>query len=131
MQVGKQSNYVLETDLHVDSWITSYQDNIKTGDLDLIETYDGPVVIEKTSSQKYLGFVLSDIGDNMVNIRNMKSKSVGIIRQIFDRLESLNLQKYYFECGIILMNCMHRSSISVYHMQLKHTTIWRRENYEK
>ena len=85
MQVGKPSNYVLESDLHVDSWTTSYQDNVKTGDLDLIETYDGPVVIEKTSSQKYLGFVLSDIGDNMVNIRNMESRSVGIIRHIFDR----------------------------------------------
>ena len=37
MQVGKPSNYVLESDLHVDSWTTSYQDNIKTGDLDLID----------------------------------------------------------------------------------------------
>ena len=47
----------------------------------------------------------------MVNIRNMKSKSVGIMRQIFEQLEGLNLQKYCFECGIILMNCMLRSSI--------------------
>ena len=67
--------------------------------------------MEKTTSQKYLGFVLSSTGDNMVNISHMKSKSVGIIRQIFNRLESLNLQKYYFECAIILMNCMLRSSI--------------------
>ena len=47
----------------------------------------------------------------MVNIRNMKTKSVGIIRQIFSRFESLNLGKYYFECAIIFMNCMLRSSI--------------------
>ena len=37
------------------------QYNVKTGNLDLRETFDGPVVIEKTSSQKYLGFVLSNI----------------------------------------------------------------------
>ena len=47
----------------------------------------------------------------MVNIRHMKTKSVGIIRQIFSRLESLNLGNYYFECAIIFMNCMLRSSI--------------------
>ena len=41
----------------------------------------------------------------------MKNKSIGIIKQIFNRLESLNLQKYYFECAIIFMNCMLRSSI--------------------
>ena len=47
----------------------------------------------------------------MANIKQMKNKSIGIIRQIFNRLESLNLRKYYFECAIIFMNCMLRSSI--------------------
>ena len=47
----------------------------------------------------------------MANIRQMKNKSIGIIKQIFNLLESLNLQKYYFECAIIFMNCMLRSSI--------------------
>ena len=111
MLVGKPSKLVLESDLHVDSWSVSYQDNEETGDIDLIETFHGPVVMEKTTSQKYLGFVLSSTGDNMENIKHMKTKAVGIIRQIFNRLESLNLQRYYFECAIILMNCMLRSSI--------------------
>ena len=35
--------------------------------------------------QKYLGFVLSNKGDNMVNINNMKKKSKGIIRRILVR----------------------------------------------
>ena len=111
MFVGKASSTVLNSDLYVDSWTVSYQDNRETGDLELLEVYNGPVIMEKTTSQKYLGFVLSCTGDNMVNIGHMKSKSVGIIRQIFNRLENLNLQKYYFECAIILMNCMLRSSI--------------------
>ena len=95
----------------VDSWTVRYEDNIQTGDMDLVETFNGQVVMENTTSQKYLGFVLSSTGDNMVNIRSMKIKSIGIIRQIFNRLESLHLQKYYFECAVIFMNCMLRSSI--------------------
>ena len=86
-------------------------DNIVTGDVELVETFDGQVKIENTDSYKYLGFTISSTGDNMANIRQMKNKSIGIIKQIFNRLESLNLQKYYFECAIIFMNCMLRSSI--------------------
>ena len=47
----------------------------------------------------------------MANIKQMKNKLIGIIRHICNRLESLNLRKYYFECAIIFMNCMLRSSI--------------------
>ena len=35
-----------------------------------------PVTIERTDQQKYLGFVLSSKGDNMVNINQMKMKNV-------------------------------------------------------
>ena len=111
MLVGKPSKFVLNSDLHVDSWKVNYQDNFETGDLDLVETFEGQVIMERTTSYKYLGFMLSSTGDNMINIKHMKNKSVGIIRQIFNKLESLNLQKYHFECAIIFMNCMLRSSI--------------------
>ena len=40
-----------------------------------------------------------------------KKKSIGVIRKIFNRLNSLNLQKYYFECAMILLNAMLRPSI--------------------
>ena len=95
----------------MDSWKTEYVDNVETGDDDLVETFDGQVKMENVDEQKYLGFILSRTGDNMANIKQMKNKSIGIIRQIFNRLESLNLRKYYFECAIIFMNCMLRSSI--------------------
>jgi hypothetical protein len=111
MLVGKDTKNVLNSDLHVDSWTVQYADNFETGDVELIETFDGQVKIDKTEAQKYLGFVISYTGDNMANIKQMKEKSVGIIRQIFNRLESLNLQTYFFECAIIFMNCMLRSSI--------------------
>jgi hypothetical protein len=47
----------------------------------------------------------------MVNINHMKKKSRGIIRKIFSKLESLHLKQYYFECAIVFMNTMLRSSI--------------------
>jgi hypothetical protein len=47
----------------------------------------------------------------MVNIQEMKNKSIWVIRKIFTKLDSLNLKKYYFECGILFLNTMLRSSI--------------------
>ena len=85
--------------------------HVEDTDTDLIETYEGRVEIEKTDNQKYLGFVLSCKGDNMVNINAMKKKSIWIIRKIFTKLDSLHLKKYYFECGMIFLNVMLRSSI--------------------
>ena len=82
-----------------------------TGDSDLVETYEGQVDIEQTDQQRYLGFMLSSKSDNMVNISEMKKKSVWIIRKIFTRLEGLSLKKYYFESAIIFLNIMLRSSI--------------------
>ena len=71
----------------------------------------GQEAIEKTEEHMYLGFVLSSIGNNMANINSMKKKSKGIIRKIFNRINSLNLRKYYFQSAIVLMNAMLRSSI--------------------
>ena len=47
----------------------------------------------------------------MLNIAEMKNKSTWIIRKIFNRLEILNLRQYYFECALIFLNVMLRSSI--------------------
>ena len=47
----------------------------------------------------------------MANIRQLKNKSIGVIRQIFNKLTSLNLKQYYFECAIILINVMLRGTI--------------------
>ena len=47
----------------------------------------------------------------MANIRAMKNKSIGVIRRIYSKLESLNLKHYYFECAVILMNVILRATI--------------------
>ena len=86
-------------------------DNPENSDNELVEEYGGKVAIGKTENQKYLGFIISHKGDNMKNITEMKNKSVWIIKKIFNRLHSLNLRKYFFECGITFLNVMLRSSI--------------------
>ena len=97
--------------LSVDNWSVKYEHNKSMGENTLIETYNGQVNMEHESSHKYLGFVLSSKGDNLVNINAMKRKSIWVIRKIFMRLDSLHLKNYYFECGIIFLNVFLRSTI--------------------
>ena len=47
----------------------------------------------------------------MAHINMIKKKSIGVIRKIFNKLNSLTLQKYYFECSMIFLNVMLRPSI--------------------
>ena len=47
----------------------------------------------------------------MANIDQVKKKSIGMIKKIFNKLNSLNLQMYYFECAMILLNVILRPSI--------------------
>ena len=111
MMVGKNTEKVLNNPLHVDNWKVEYVENKETGDVDLVESYEGKVEIEKTDEYTYLGFVISSKGENMANIRQVKKKSPGTIRRILNKLNSMNLRQYYFESAILLMNLMLRGSI--------------------
>ena len=88
-----------------------HTDNTETGETHIVQTYSGQLEIGKCQEQKYLGFIVSSFGDNRANILVIRNKSIGTIRKIFTKLNSLNLRKYYFECGLIFMNVMLRSSI--------------------
>ena len=111
MLVGKNVQNVINSDLFVDEWSVKYEENIQTGEAELVEQYCGPTIIEEITEQKYLGFVLSNTGDNMANINVLKKKSIGVIKSTLNKLNSLNLKKYFFECALILMNVMVRGSI--------------------
>ena len=37
----------------------------------------------------------------MVNIKEMKNKSIWLTRKIFNKLNDPNLKKYFFECAIV------------------------------
>ena len=97
--------------LTVDNWCVKYKHDDETGENTLNEKYVGQVNMEQVNTHKYLGFVLSNTGDNSVNISAMRKKSIWIIRRLFKQLEELKLQKYYFECGIIFLHVILRSSI--------------------
>ena len=90
--------------------------------------------MSKLRPKNYLGLVISSSGDNMANINMMKKKSIGVIRKIFNKLNSLNLQKYYFECAMILLNAILRPSIlyacDMYY-NLKETEIRQLERIEE
>ena len=111
MIVGKDISTVINSNIMVDKWSVSYTENVMTGKDDLKEIYCGLTEVEKTANQKYLGFVLSNTGDNMVNIREIRNKWIGVVKSTLNKLNSLNLKKYYFECAVILLNVMVRSSI--------------------
>ena len=106
MLVGRNTENVINNELVVDTWTVGYD-----AEDDIIESYSGQKAIGKTDQYKYLGFMISNKGDNMVNITQMKQKSIGVIRNIFKKLNSLNLRKYYFECALILMNAILRPTI--------------------
>ena len=102
---------VINSPLTVDNWKVKHVHNLSTGESDLIEWHEGQVEMGQTDKHKYLGFFLSSRGDNLVNINEMRKKSIWIKRKIFTRLDGLHLKKYYFECGLIFLNVMLRSSI--------------------
>ena len=72
MPISKASESVLKSEL-LYSWSVQYEDNSQTGDTNIVETHMGLTAIEKTNEQTYLGFVLSARGENMANIRNVKT----------------------------------------------------------
>ena len=132
MLVGLNTKHSNDSSLVVDKWKTEHaKENDKTN---LIETYIGEVPMENTREHKYLGFILSDTGNNMKNITDKKNKSIGIIKKIFNKIQGLNLRKYFFECAIIFLNVMLRSSIlyaSETYYDLKETEIRALERIEE
>ena len=76
----------MNNEVFVDGWKEDYIENIETGEINLVDNYIGEVPIEEVKEQKYLGFVISSIGNNLVNIRSMEKKSYGVIRTIMNKL---------------------------------------------
>ena len=122
------------SDLMVDKWEVKYEDNPLTGDLDLVEEFCGQTRLERVDKQMYLGFVISSVGDNMANIEHVKNKSIGIVKKIFNKLNSLHLKQYYFECSKIFLNVLLRPSIlyaSEAYYNLKESEIRQLERIEE
>ena len=106
-----QDPYKPSSVLYVDKWNMTFHEDKSTGDTYFNETYEGLVPIKNADTHIYLGHVISNSGDNSANIKERTRKALVNRRKIFSRLESIYLGEYYFECAIVLMLCMLRSSL--------------------
>ena len=130
----KNKTNISKYDLMVDDWSVKYEECSKTGEVELTEHFVGQTKIEQVQTQKYLGFVLSSTGENMANINAIKKKSIGLLKTALNKLNSLNLKYYYFECSVIILNVMLRSSIlyaSEVYYNLKENEIRQLERIEE
>ena len=59
-------------------------------------------VMEDVSYDTYLGDIISGDGRNTLNIKKRVDKGLGIITQIVNLLNMINLGEYYFETVILL-----------------------------
>ena len=76
------NDLVVKNPVSVDNWKVSHVPNTITGESDIIEWHEGQIEMGQTNKHKYLGFFLSHRGDNLVNISEMKKKSIWIIRKM-------------------------------------------------
>jgi hypothetical protein len=76
MIVGRKQENFINNNLFVDGWEENYVESIETGELNLVDNHIGEVPIEDVKEQKYLGFVISSSGNNMVNIKSMEKKII-------------------------------------------------------
>ena len=65
MLIGKKIESSINNNLKVDKWQVEHKE--ENGEINLFETFLGEVPIEETKEQKYLGFILSNTGNNMKN----------------------------------------------------------------
>ena len=96
MLVGKNISNVVNNNLDVDNWIVQYVENKLTGEADLIENYGGKVDIGKVEEYKK-PVMISCKGDYMANIRQVQNKSLGVVRSIMNKLNSLNLRQFFLK----------------------------------
>ena len=111
LHVGKTCNKNLCKDLFVDEWKVEAIENENNGQVTQIETFVGKKKMVTKTEQLYLGDVISEDGKHDKNIKARENKSIGIISQIMQILESVLFGKYYFEVALILRSSLLLSSI--------------------
>ena len=110
LHVGKTCNPTLCGDLHVDGWKVNIVTDTVTGQTYQEEVFAGQVKMAVKHEQKYLGDLISADGKHDKNISMRKNKSMGIINQIMEILNSVYFGKYHFEVALILRSSLLLSS---------------------
>ena len=94
----------METDLYVDHWSETHNKNGH-----LINEFKGKIKMKNVHEQKYLGFVLSENGSNLNNIKTKQNRAFGIKKDIEYRIKRLG--KYTLEGAMIYINPLLCSSV--------------------
>ena len=131
MLIGKSIQNFHHNKLFVDNWSVNYEHVNKSDQFEvdnsyspaccqnknnqcnvlLREKYEGKVSMEEVNYVKNLGHYISNQNNNMIHINQMRIKAINIKQKIFHYLQNLQVGKYYFECGVILMKSLLRTSI--------------------
>ena len=111
LHVGKRCNQTLCGDLHVDGWKLNVETDPVTGQTFQTEVFTGQERMGVKSEQMYLGDLVSADGKHEKNILSRKNKSIGIINQIMDILNTAYFGKYFFEVALVLRSSLLLSSI--------------------
>ena len=62
--------------------------------------------MEKVTSDKYLGDIISNDGKNRLNIESRVAKGVGIVSQIMDTLKTISFGEHFFKMAAALRESM-------------------------
>ena len=111
MHVGKSFADFKCQDLLIDNWKEVEMFNEVSGIDEIEDVCNDDLKMKETSSEKYLGDILSVDGKNVNNIKARVAKATGIISRILSILEGIPFGQYYFEVAIILRNSLLVSSI--------------------
>ena len=92
----------------IDNWKEVEIYNEVSGIDEVEDICNDDLKMEETSSEKYLGDILSVDGKNINNIKARVAKATGIISRILSILDGIPFGEYYFEVAIILRNTIGR-----------------------
>ena len=109
MHIGKKKVYC--PDLSIDCWKMELKNEIKTKTNEEIDVFEGPIDMEESAEEKYLGDIISYDGSNRKNILDRKGKGFGIINKIMEMLQKISFGPSYFEVANLLRHSLFLSSI--------------------
>ena len=110
----------LHSNLKVDTWKLVYDK-----DKNMQESFDGKKSMEEVTKIKYLGVLISQNGSNMPDILNKRNRALGTQKLIMNLVKGLG--SYTFECGLIYLRSLLRSSILYSTEVMSHITEKRNE----
>ena len=76
-----------------------------------IDFFQGKIMMEEKSEEKYLGDILSKDGKNTKNMIMKQNKGQGMVNEIMAILEDIWYGKYNFEVAVLLRNALLVSSM--------------------